>query len=94
MAQGLQIFDAGGNLVFDTTDRISQILGSLTLGNGHAAGSFGVSGFSVGTGWCAVLAESQFSSGSQPRVPTRVTISGTTINYTAGDSCVLLYGVY
>lgn len=94
MAQGLQVWDAGGVLVFDTSVRLSQTLGTLSLGNGHGAGSVVNSYFSQGTPFAAVLGEGRWAGDGTPRVPTRVSFSGTTLNYTSGDSCVIVYGIY
>lgn len=37
MAQGLQIWDENGNLVFDTNDRITKVLGSIAVQNSGSA---------------------------------------------------------
>jgi hypothetical protein len=45
MPAGLQVWDASGNLILDYTDRISRILGIVTI-SGNVAGSVTSSGFS------------------------------------------------
>lgn len=49
MAQGLQCFDASGNLILDVTDRLTKILGSFTTG--IVAGSLVDANLALGTFW-------------------------------------------
>lgn len=94
MPVGLQVYNADGDLVTDYTTRMSQTIGTRTLGNGHGAGSITNAYFSEGTPFAAVLGEGRWEADGAPRVPTRVSFSGDVLNYTAGDSCVIVYGIY
>jgi len=94
MPVGMQVYDASGALVSDFTTRMSQTLGTLTLGDGHGAGGITDANFSRGTPFAAVLGEGRWKSDGTPRTPTRISFSGTALNYTAGDSCRIVYGIY
>lgn len=94
MPVGMQVYDASGALVTDFTTRMSQTVGTLTLGNGHGAGSVTNAYFSQGTPFAAVLGEGRWQADGTPRVPTRVSFAGNVLNYTSGDSCVIVYGIF
>lgn len=95
MPTGLQVFDpATGALVSDFTTRLSQTVGTLTLGDGHGAGSITNAYFAEGTPFATVLGEGRWRADGTPRTPTRISFSGAVLNYTAGDSCQIVYGIY
>lgn len=95
MPAGLRVWNAAGQLILDTNDRVSRIVGTLNLPDGHAAGSISNAAFGVGTPFAAVLlAERWDNSTGQAKTLTQASISGTTINYSAGDKCTIIYGTY
>lgn len=49
MAQGLQVFDANGNIILDVTDRITKYLGSIRIAG--TDGSVTVDGLGDGELW-------------------------------------------
>lgn len=94
MPQGLQVFDAGGNLTLDVTDRISRVLGVVTIA-ANASGSVSSAGFSgLSPFWFCVplasfdsyLPEFSFDAGTN-------TLSWTW-PFTGVADCRLVYGAY
>jgi hypothetical protein len=94
MPQGLQVWDASGNLILDLTDRLGRILGISTL-TPPTDGSVINADFATGTPFWACV---PVSSGRAP-VP-NVSFSGTTLSWdfvagiSYGPSYRLIYGVY
>lgn len=93
MPQGLQVFNSGGAVICDITDRLTRMLGSQTIsGNG----SIVVSQFSQGAGFYFTIPLAEFE-GALTQYPI-VEISGTTLSWSTPDtphiSVVLYYGVY
>lgn len=89
MPQGLQVFDASGNTVFDTNYRPGRFHGSVSTGT--TSGSINVPSLSQGTAFYMVLANfDPFISYTPPSV----SLSGTTISWTAGSPCTIYYGTY
>ena len=90
MPQGLQIWNAAGVSIFDTTTLAGIILGSVV--SGTADGSFSDLKLANGTGFCVVV-PGQFGIGVTPPA---VYISGTTILWKfppgGGDSSTIFYG--
>lgn len=100
MSAGLQVWDASGNLVFDTADQIVRFLGELTI---SANGSTTNSDLTSGTPFAIIFPsiENTFgASGIQPNQLPTVGFSGTTISYSfsstpsGGKTVTVLYGVY
>jgi hypothetical protein len=94
MPQGMQIWDASGNLILEISDRIARVLGVASI-TGGTDGSVTNAGFSTGTPFWACV---PVASGRAP-VPD-VSLSGTTLSwdFTPGigyaPSYRLVYGVY
>lgn len=97
MAAGLQVWDASGNLLIDTTTWCGQILGNFTLAAPHSAGSLSDGNLTLGRPF-AFLLPNDGNNGSKaagnPQGQT-VTISGSTLSWSASDqACQVIYGVY
>jgi len=89
MASGIQAWNAAGNLIFDTNDRISRILGSASVTT--AAGSVTDARFATGTIWFTFISSSM----DYTRTGHVITTSGNTISWTSGSwTGIILYGVY
>jgi hypothetical protein len=92
--QGLQTFDASGNLIIDISTRMGRVLGIAAV-TGGTDGSVTNSEFSAGTGFWQVVA---IASGTQPYPD--VSLSGTTLSwiFQSGISYPvnykIIYGVY
>lgn len=97
MARGLQIWDASGALLVDTSTWMSQVLGNFTLAAPHNAGSLNVPALSKGRPYVIVLPQ-EGNLGAEPAgnpVANTVTISGTTINWSASPyAAQVIYGIY
>ena len=92
MPQGIEIYDAAGNLVLGMDDRAARFLGELTPG--AAAGSHDIAGEAAGAAWFYVKGRS-FALGG---VPVRdITVAGSVISWTAhssgGSGPTIVYGV-
>ena len=87
MGQGLQIWDASGNLIFDTPDRIGRIVGSVAT----TAGVSGSVTFTIPTGctpfWFSTTA-------SQINGTPNISVSGGTISWSGGGATTIFYGYY
>ena len=101
MPQGLQCWDASGNLVLDVTDRLTRILGEV--GTGTTSGSVNDANFATGTPWFFVRDNSPQTfdeSGIATNYPCRIWIDGNTLNWEFSTSTAypisrnILYGVY
>lgn len=94
MAAGLRVWDAQANLIVEYNTRMSIALGSMALADDHAAGSLNVPEFALGTPYVAVMSQQRFKNdGAARKIPT-ATVSGTTLSWSAGDACYLIYGTY
>lgn len=91
MGAGLQVWDAAGNLIFDTPDRMGRIVNSTTT----TAGVSGSLTYTVPTGctpfWFSTTA-SQLN--GTPKVT--VSVSGTTctLSWAGGGATTIYYGYY
>jgi hypothetical protein len=95
MPQGLQVWDAAGNVAIDTTSSVGTIVGSVAYGNTN--GSATISEFSLGRPVWFVLPGTGGSSVYQPNI----TVSGNTLSWTwtiSGSASnppgVIAYGFY
>lgn len=93
--QGLQVFDRGGNIVLDITDRLSRVLGSVNTG--AVAGSTSNAALSSGTPWhMNTNADGTIMGTSDAQCV--VSFSGTTMSWSYGAGTAknvdILYGVY
>ena len=94
MPQGLQVWDASGNLILDLTDRLGRILGISTL-TSPTDGSITDAGFASGTPWFICLPISS-GAASTPQC----SVAGNVISWdfiTGGNYATtykLIYGVY
>jgi hypothetical protein len=90
----MQVYDASGNIIVDTSTKLGQILG--TVSTGISNGSVTNSAFSFGAPFYFIL-----PSGSGYNVQPDVDITGATLSWswvTSGESynnpCTIIYGVY
>lgn len=90
MPQGLQIWNAAGDLVFDIGDRIMRMIGSFETGG--SAGSLVEPGFAAGTPWAFATVPS--TGGVSYGGGTMITFSGTTMSWEGGWNVRIIYGVY
>lgn len=87
MPEGLQVWDATGNLVQDIPNRLTRLLGVVATTT--AAGSLTDARFATGTPFYQKQGVDFNSTGKE------VTFSGTTMSWTAGNhSGNIRYGVY
>lgn len=99
MPAGLQIWDASGKEVLDTTTWVGQILGDFVIAGGSGAGSRVDPQLALGTPFMMLLPEDvsfDVSENGNPVTP-GVTFSGTNITWNAGPACGtyrVVYGVY
>ena len=93
MGRGLQVWNAAGQLVFDTPDRASRVIGSITVPAGTSGGSI-----ALPTGYGDYWFHIQNLSGT--RYSCNVSISGNTLTYgqsplwTPTADCLVIYGAY
>lgn len=95
MGLGLQIWDASGTQVLDTSWRMGRVLGQLTANGTN--GSVNIPDLSQGTPWAIAI-----TNGAQTiSVPPVTSFSGTTLNWsydqgTGGTvyAATIIYGVY
>ena len=89
MPQGIQIWDAAGNLIMEYTDRVGRVIGSVDITAANQSGSVSNAQFAAGGGW-------YFLFGSAENHPT-VSIAGTTLTWTQFDVSdwlgTMFYGV-
>jgi hypothetical protein len=98
--QGLQVFDAGGTVVLDVTDRLTRVLGSFSTGT--TSGSITDNNLASGTPWfVAAMSPSQFDNGyAAPTVgaPYAISFTSNSISWTFGTgtatSIQITYGVF
>lgn len=92
MGQGIQVFNAAGQLIFDTPDRLSRIIGKVVVAPG-ASGSI-----TLPTGYGDYYFFVWPSSGTTRYTPV-ITLSGNTLSYspatiwTPAVECTIFYGV-
>lgn len=93
MAQGLQVWDASGNLIADVTEYFGKVLGVASISAG-VNGSVTNAGFAIGTPFWFLTALTSF-----PAEVPNITRSGNTLSWSfvAGQpayDCRLVYGVW
>lgn len=103
MPQGLQCWDASGNLTVDITTRLTRVLGSQTIASG-ASGTITHAGFSTGTIWFLLFAGSSTATGYCPVITVnntthQITYAPLTYQNSDGDpvsapAVTIVYGVY
>ncbi|QOK96592.1 hypothetical protein HF909_09175 [Ralstonia pseudosolanacearum] len=90
MGQGIQVFNADGSLQFDSSSRLSRVLGQVY--SGTDPGSISVPGFVQGTPWYHCIGV-----GNSALIP-EVSISGTTLSWAfpwaTHNPALIIYGVY
>jgi len=93
--QGLQVFDASGNIVLDITDRLTRVLGEVNTG--AAAGSVTDAGLSSGDPWYIAF-RVDGAMWSSADADLAISISGTTLSWSYGSgtaqNMTITYGVY
>ena len=95
MPSGVQTWNPQGQITLDTNDSISKIIGTITTQQG-VAGSVTVPEFAGGTRIFIFRYAQPLIGGSPPAIARcEVSVSGRTINWTAGRGPVVFsYGVY
>ena len=95
MAQGLQVWDASGNLAIDTSGSLGTVAGSVAYGNTN--GSVTIPEFSMGRPLWFVLPGAGGSSVYQPNI----SVSGNTLSWSwtvpgsaSNPPGVIAYGFY
>ena len=91
MPQGLQVFDAAGNVIVDTSTRLGRVLGSATIGP-SGSGSITNASFALGTPWCMI-----YNSSSFPTYEPVISFSGTSLLWSfayTSSSYTIVYGIY
>lgn len=95
MSQGLQVWDASGNLIFDTVDFIGRVTDVVDI-PASTTSSATINSLAEGTRWQVLLPVSgTFTPGAVDTPPT-ISIVGTTLSYTNGvaKGFKLILGVY
>jgi hypothetical protein len=84
MPQGLQVWDASGNIVIDTSYSIGRMFGVVTINSGNQSGSLVEAAFATGTPFfiCVPNENASWSDGANPVV----TISGNTLSWVRGKN--------
>lgn len=94
MPQGLQIWDANGNLMLDTTSRTGRVIGSIALA-ASASGSLNVPKLAAERAWATLACSNTHTDPKATLTITNQTTTSATINYTLGPaSARLVYGIY
>lgn len=97
MPQGLQIWDASGNLILDTSSSVGRQTGAQTVGPSPTSGTITVPGYASGaTVW--YIAPYSMTLGDPP-TPLDIevgtySVSGADISWEAYDATRIIYGVY
>jgi hypothetical protein len=91
MPQGLQVWNAAGQLTLDTGTRISRLHGSFLTTSG--AGSIILPSLAQGDPFFLLTVPSFNPSDNNYARPT-ITRSGTTISWTGGVVCRVFYGAF
>lgn len=100
MATGLKVWDAGGVLVLDTSDRLLRFLGTIVVGPGPLSGSVTSDGFLTGTPFCFSTMHANNSLSYWPGegiIAPSITFFGNKMSYAltaAHPTTRLQYGVY
>lgn len=87
MPQGLQVFDASGNIIMDISDRVGRVLGILRIPAG-ASSSLTLSGYTNGQVFAAFQRDNSFvldESGQQLGSVPNITVSGGTITWVSSS---------
>lgn len=94
MLQGLQVWDKQGVQTVDVSDSLTRVLGTIqTQGGNDENGVYNDDRLLGGRPWFTVVLQ------QVERFYPKVTISGSTINWTAEQyypmsSCLIIYGIY
>ncbi len=93
MPAGLQVWDALGNLILDTSSEVGRFHGVITLNAGYGAGSQNIPSLSLGRPFILPI----FSYNEGYYDTPSVSLSGTTISWGTsinGNSVLIYYGTY
>lgn len=97
MAAGLQIWNSSGVLILDLTDRISRVLGRVTI-DANSSGYITDSRFALGTIWWQVLSPNSLAGAYAPNMvaePSNNRIAYTPhVTFSAAVNVDVIYGVY
>ena len=98
MPAGLQVFDASGAIVLDTTMRVARLLGQIITPVGVTSGASSDPDLATGTPFYFAQ-----PLGATSTAPVGVSFSGNTLNWTINPGgnpsasypqCLILYGVF
>lgn len=97
MPQGLQIWDASGNLILDTSSSVGRQTGAQTIGTDPYTGTITVSGYTSSTTiW--YIAPISMTLGDPPTIfdiaAGNFSVSGSNISWEIYDPTRIIYGVY
>lgn len=89
MPQGLQVWDAAGSLIVDTSVKLARLLGVQVVGVGNPSGNLVDANFAQGTPWYFIIGQ------LDPYNRPDVSIAGTTLTWTSRGSFTgsIMYGV-
>jgi hypothetical protein len=100
--QGLQIFDAGGNVVLDVTDRLTRVLGEFETGTSD--GFITDTNLDYGTPWFiaklngSVTVKEGYNSYYSSSVPILISFNSQSLSWSFSGGSVanhhIVYGVY
>lgn len=96
MATGLRVWDASGNLVVDVTDRLTRILGVVSM-PANSSGSVVDDGFLTGTPFPIAIRSNGTTFFNGTSVAVSISFSGNTMNYSTTQTVadyLIVYGVY
>lgn len=91
MPQGLQIWNAAGELILDTSTRNGVVIGSTIIGTNPYSGDITIPEGATNTIWflCTPTAGSGY-----PYNPVITTPNSTTLHWEATSAARLIYGVF
>lgn len=96
MATGIKTWDASGNLIVDVTDRLTRILGYVTM-PANSSGSVVDDGFLTGSPFYIAIRSNGGSAFNGTTVAVTISVSGNTMNYSTTQlvaDFIIVYGVY
>lgn len=94
---GLQVWDALGNPVIDSTTWTGLVLGNISLGANHSSGSVTDAALTKGRPFYFTLPAEGLSGTTAGGNPAQisVSVSGSVLSWTAAPAaCQIIYGIY
>lgn len=96
MATGLKVWDAAGNQIIDVSDRLTRILGFVSM-PANSSGSVVDDGFLTGTPFFVAIRSNGTTFFNGTSVAVSISFSGNTMNYATTQTVadfLIVYGVY